>query len=111
MESETPTIPRIDRQTAKRMAADMVAGITDHSGCDYVVVGNDTIEVPTGWISFHRSKRHVETGDPEYFYAESGPIYITRTGVGNCLPASAPWEECVALLSTSHATIASLWGR
>jgi hypothetical protein len=44
----------------------------------FVVVEEDTIERPFGWVFFYNSKRFLETGVFSYRLAGNGPVIISK---------------------------------
>jgi len=44
----------------------------------FVVVEENTVEKPFGWVFFYNSKRYVETGEFRYRLAGNGPIIVNK---------------------------------
>jgi hypothetical protein len=66
-------------------------------GSEYVLVENDTIECPWGWVFFWQSRTFVETGNPSSMLAGNTPIAINRVdGSAARFPTSVSVEQSIA---------------
>lgn len=70
----------IEFEQALQKVTQMLPGDFDGADGDdeLIVVIEETIERPFGWVFFYTSKKLLETGDPRYFVAGNGPFIVNR---------------------------------
>lgn len=66
----------INAAQAKEIAVKTVADI--ENGPDYVIVDDQTVEKPFGWVFFYAPKKYVETKDIKYLRPGDGPLVVPR---------------------------------
>lgn len=71
---------------------------TDLPGGDIaVIVENETLTRPWGWIFFYQSRHYLETGDVSSCLAGNAPIIVNaRTGVAQVTGTAHPIEHYIA---------------
>lgn len=70
----------LDRATAKALVTKQLA---EKAPADdqWVVLDENTIERPFGWVFFYNSRKFIETGETMYRLAGNGPVIVNkRTG-------------------------------
>lgn len=72
-------------------------------GDEYVIVENETIERPWGWVFFYNSRQYVETGDTQFALMGNAP-YIVNKQSGELL-ATGTAEDVQAYISEYEATL------
>ena len=73
-----------------------------HLGTDMVIVDEDTITKPYGWVFFFGSKQFAETGDVNFFVGGNGPLVVRHNGkVYRLISAGFP-EEVIAAFEKKH---------
>ncbi|MBC8101698.1 MAG: hypothetical protein H7Z41_03825 [Cytophagales bacterium] len=74
----------------------------DVEGDDLVIIEEETIETPYGWVFFYTSRRYRETGDFRYALAGNGPAVFNRhTSSIDYLGTALPIDEELARYAQS----------
>ena len=45
---------------------------------EYIIVEDQVVEMPWGWIFIYNSRQFIETGDDQYHLMGNAPIFINR---------------------------------
>lgn len=80
---------------AKARAEETVVAIGASAGINLVIVHDQTVEVPEGWVFFYNSKEFVETRNFLSRLAGNGPIFVDRSGLARNLLTTVPWNEAI----------------
>jgi hypothetical protein len=88
----------VDRDTAKRLVTDYINSSYNVEGDELVVIEEETIERPYGWVFVYNSRQYLETGQFRYMLAGNGPIVVERAdGSMHQLGTALPMEESMRL--------------
>jgi hypothetical protein len=69
----------MNRKEAQHLVEDELERIkSNQDSVDYVVLEDETIEKPWGWVFFYQSKAYVEYGDDIEMLAGNAPIIVNR---------------------------------
>jgi len=69
----------MNRKEAQRLVEDELERInSNQDAADCVVLADETIEMPWGWVFFYQSKAYVESGDDVEMLAGNAPIIVNR---------------------------------
>jgi hypothetical protein len=66
----------ITAEQALEIARKTVAGI--EGGSEYVILEDQTVEKPFGWVFSYAPKKYVETKDMKYLRPGDGPLVVQR---------------------------------
>jgi hypothetical protein len=84
--------------------------VTDYINKDYhldedrlVIIEEETIEKPYGWVFFYNSERFLKTSDSEYALAGNGPVIVERaTGAVHLFGTAEPPETVIRKYETKR---------
>jgi hypothetical protein len=84
-------------QDAQSLVESMIAETDLPDGDIAVVLEDDTLTRPWGWVFFYQSRRYLETGDFSSCLAGNAPIIVdARTGVATVTGTAHPVEHYIA---------------
>ena len=87
----------IDQESARSTALNYLKSHAHAYTGEIVILDEETIEKPYGWIFFYQSRAFIETGDFSHFLVGNGPIVIERTdGSIHTLPSHKHPDEVIA---------------
>jgi hypothetical protein len=66
------------KSEAEHRASEYLKAREDEAGCELVLMDQQTLERPFGWVFFYDAKRHLETGDFRHALAGNAPILVTK---------------------------------
>jgi len=66
------------KSEAEHVAREYVKAREGDAGCELVLMDQQTLERPFGWVFFYDAKRHLETGDFRHALAGNAPIVIMK---------------------------------
>ncbi len=86
----------LNRKQAKNLVEGLI-GESDYDPHDaFVILEEETIEKPWGWVFLYQSRRFLETRDPSHMLAGNAPILVNReTGVAVETGTAMPVEEYI----------------
>ena len=68
----------IDKTTARQIVADYIGRTQSIPETPIIILDEETIEKPYGWIFFYTSQQFYETDDVSYALAGNGPIVVEK---------------------------------
>lgn len=83
----------MDIHQARALAAAHVREGEHRDGFTAMIVDEDTVTLPWGWVFFYNSREYLETGDDLYTIAGNAPIAVTRGGEIHETGTARPLEE------------------
>lgn len=66
----------IEKERALEIARKTAAELPGHH--DFVIVENQTVERPFGWVFFYSPRQYVLTGDRDYLIPGAAPLIVHR---------------------------------
>jgi hypothetical protein len=98
----------IDQAAARALIADRLAAMPPASPDDgWVILDEHTIERRWGWVFFHDSRRHQETGDSRFAVAGNAPYIVRRADGAVFVTGTArPVEEYIAEFEAAEPGVA-----
>ena len=94
MQNATSSQTPLSRDKALEIAVKKVADLPRSNEC--IIVEEDTIEKPFGWVFFYTTKKFVETKDKKFIRPGNGPIVVERSnGKVTHLPSSIPPKRAI----------------
>ena len=63
------------------------------AGMDAVIIDDQTLAEPYGWVFFFQSARWLQTADPEHLLIGNAPIVVTHDGEVHMTGTAGPTEE------------------
>jgi|SRR6266849_8392031 len=68
----------MDREQAEAIVATRLQAMKLDGGDEAVVLLEETMEEPFGWVFFYQSRRYLETGKFEHRFAGNAPFIVDR---------------------------------
>lgn len=87
---------QIEFGRAREIARETVAALADHH--DYVLMEDQTVERPFGWVFFYTTRGYLMTRDPQHLVPGTAPFAVHRAnGSVHHLATSVPPGQAIAI--------------
>ena len=94
MSSSATPPENINAEQAKQIATTAIQSIAN--GHDFVIVSDQTIERPFGWVFFYTTRQYLETDNPSYIVPGNGPlIVLSSDGSHEWLSTAMPPQKAI----------------
>lgn len=68
----------ISREGARRIAAARLEALAENTDSEFVILDDQTIERPFGWVFFYDSAAHLKSGRFRDTLLDNGPMIVDR---------------------------------
>ncbi len=96
MSAGTTPPDKINAEQAEKIAEAVIQSTADEH--DFVIVGDQTVERPFGWVFFYTTRKHLKTGDPSHMVPGNGPLLVLRKdGSHEWLTTAMPPQRAIQI--------------